>query len=114
MFLFATVTAFSQDSVKIKNHNYKQKVKLAKELGLTKQQAKEFKQTKKATKSEIDAVKNNGTLQSKEKKEKIKAIRLKQKEKTEKGLTVEQRLKFKAIQEKKKAEHKKKRTKQVE
>jgi hypothetical protein len=107
--LFIAANTFAQDSTKTKTHAHKQKGKeVAKELGLNKQQAKELKQSKKTAKGEIDAVKNDDKLTGKEKKEKMKAIKEREKENAKKVLTPEQQEKMKVLQEKRKAEHHKK------
>jgi protein CpxP len=77
------------------------KVKMKKELGLTKKQAAEIKASKKEYKEEKAKLDADTLLSARDKKRQLKTLKKEKKEKTDSLLTPEQKEKLKALKAKK-------------
>ena len=80
------------------------KVKMAKELNLTKNQKKEMKAIKEDNKAKEESIKNNTGLSEGAKKQQLKQLKMDQKKSVAKLLTTEQKAKLADLQQKKKAD----------
>lgn len=78
-------------------HNKKDKKEMLKSLNLSKQQKEQLKASHKATKQEMETIKNNSSLSEAQKKEKMKQLHKEKKEKLETILTPEQKARMKQI-----------------
>ena len=88
-----------------KQDKKKDKLKMAKELGLTKEQMAQMKENKVAMKAKKEALKANDQITVKEMREKKAALKKEQEENMTKILTPEQKVKFDEMKMNKKKGH---------
>ena len=88
-----------------KQDKKKDKLKMAKELGLTKEQMAKMKENKVAMKAKKEALKANDQITVKEMREKKAALKKEQEENMTKILTPEQKVKFDEMKMNKKKGH---------
>ena len=88
-----------------KQDKKKDKLKMAKELGLTKEQMAKMKENKVAMKAKKEALKANDQITVKEMREKKAALKKEQEENMTKILTPEQKVKFEEMKKNKKKGH---------